>query len=156
MRALIVLLVLLLAGCGGIPSERPRPAAVAWRPEVGAALLLSGWDRRRADAWAAGSAPRLRGLYVRGSRTAAADLRMLRAWRSRGLTVSGLVTQLLSIEVLSASADRLLLRVTDRVVRATATGAGLSRTLPRDQPSAYVVEMVRRRGDWVVREARAV
>lgn len=153
MRVLLVLLLLLLAG-GCAPPGRSRHAAVTWRSEVGAAAVLSAWDHRRSQAWAAGSAPELRALYDRGSRTAASDLRMLRVWRSRGLTVSGLTTQLLSVEVLSGSADRLRLRVIDRVVRATATGPDLRRALPQDQPSAYVVVMVRRRGDWLIEEVR--
>lgn len=158
MRALaaVVLLplLLLLTGCGA-PSRHgsdhlPR---LVLRPEVGAAQVLAGWDRRRAAAWAAGSVRELRALYVPGSRTATADVRMLRAWRARGLAVSGLATQLLAVEILHRSAGRLRLRVTDRVVRAVATGPGVSRALPRDLPTTYVVVLVRRGGDWLVDEA---
>jgi hypothetical protein len=151
---LTVLVLAVGAGCGGGPPARTGPPVVALRPEVHAAAVLSEWDQRRAEAWAAGSPARLRGLYAPGSSTARADLRMLRAWRSRGLAVAGLTTQLLAVEVLSGSADRLRLRVTDRVVRATATGRGVRLPLPRDQPSAYLVVMVRRHGDWLVAETR--
>jgi hypothetical protein len=153
--AALAISVIPLAGCGAAPPGRPDPpAAVGRRPAVGAAALLAEWDRRRAEAWAAGSAARLRALYLPGSRSGAVDVRMLRAWRARGLAVTGLATQLLAVEVLSGSAERLRLRVTDRVVRATATGPGIRAALPRDQPSTYVVVMVRRDGGWLMAEAR--
>lgn len=142
---------LLLVGCTDRRPLRPRPA-------VAAAGILRAWDARRAEAWAAGSIADLRALYAPGSATGAADVRMLRAWRARGLAVEDLATQLLSVEVLTRTSDRLRLRVTDRVVRAEAvstSGPGERAPLPRDRPSAYVIVMERYAGEWLVREATA-
>ena len=80
---------------------------------------------------------------------------MLRAWRARGLVVADLTTQLLAVEVVARSSDRLRLRVTDRIVRAQAADAiepGSQLSLPRDQPSTYVIAMVRTRDGWLVDE----
>lgn len=142
---------LLLAGCAD-----HRGAAL--RPGVTAAGILRGWDARRADAWAADSVTDLRALYAPGSATGAADVRMLRAWRSRGLVVEHLATQLLSVEVLTRAPGMLRLRVTDRVVRAEAVGPPLTGErvdLPRDRPSTYVIVLERYDDAWLVREATA-
>lgn len=142
---------LIVAGCA---DHRPSPP----RPEVAAAAILRGWDARRADAWARGSVAELRALYAPGSATGAADVRMLRAWRSRGLVVAHLGTQLLSVEVLAHSPGLLRLQVSDRVVHAEAVGPPLPGgrvALPHDRPSSYVIVLARYDGAWLVREATA-
>lgn len=146
-----LLCLLLLGGCGD-HSSPPRA-------EVAAARILDAWDVRRAAAWAQGSPTDLRALYVAGSATGAADVRMLRAWRARGLVVVGLTTQLLAVKVLASSRDRLRLRVTDRVVRAEATAAVrpvVRVALPHDRPSTYLIAMVRTGDVWLVQETTAL
>ncbi|MEX0427011.1 hypothetical protein AB3X52_05210 [Nocardioides sp. DS6] len=154
---LTILMTLLPAGCGGRASP-PTPAPAPLRAEVGAASVLRAWDARRSRAWASGSVADLRALYTPGSRTAEADVRMLAAWRARGLRVRGLATQLLSVEVLERTSRRLRLRVTDRVVAAEAVRAsrpGVGEMLPRDQRSTYVVDLAWYDGDWLVQETTA-
>ena len=142
------LCALLLAGCGDPPG----------RTEASAAAILREWDHRRAEAWATGSVADLGALYVPGSTTGAADVRMLRAWRARGMVVEDLTTQLLRVKVLARSAHRLRMSVTDRVVWAAAAGtrgATLRIALPRDQPSTYVIDLASYDGVWLVRETTA-
>src|SRR5690349_11286330 len=69
-------------------SEVGRPAEPASVPGAPSgqrpAAVLAEWDAARAAAWAAGDAEALAGLYVDGSRTGAADTRLLRHYRARG------------------------------------------------------------------------
>ena len=79
---------------GGAP---PRPT----RSELVDALeVLHEWDVRRARAWARADLDALRALYVRGSGAGRADVRLLRAYRARGLVVRRLVTQVFAVRVL--------------------------------------------------------
>ena len=117
--------------------------------------MLADWDARRARAWAAGDVAALRGLYVQGSRSGRADARMLASYVDRGLTVEGLRTQVLALEVLEASADRLEVRVTDRVAgAATAVDGDTAIPLPDDRPSTRRVVLRRVAGEWLVDEVR--
>lgn len=118
------------------PSTAP-PAARAVRP----ADVLRAWDARRGRAWAAGDAEALRVLYAPGSATAASDLRMLRAWRARGLRVTGLRPEVLQVRVLHRAAARLVLQVTDRWPRAVAVGRGTRRLLPAAPVATRRVEL---------------
>jgi len=146
----LILLCSFVGGCAAPRREVPAPRAA-----VAAAAVLRVWDARRAEAWASGSVSDLRALYVPGSATGAADVRMLRAWRARGLVVADLRTQLLAVEVLEHAPGRLRLRVTDRVVAAEATGPGLRLPLPRDGASTYVIVLQRYDEVWRVRETTA-
>jgi hypothetical protein len=141
------------------PEPRPEPptrarevAAPAVPP--GPAAILSAWDERRAAAWAEGDLGALRGLYVAGSRAGAADVRLLGHYVERGLTVEGLTTQVLSLEVVRRSPARLVLVVTDRVVGGRAVGRTSSAALPGDHASTRRVVLVRERERWLVAEAR--
>ena len=115
---------------------------------------LAAWDARRADAWAAGDVSALRELYVVGSRTGQADVRMLAAYVDRGLRVEGLTTQVLAWEVLEESADELTVRVTDRVVGGVVAGEGTSAPLPRDRATTRTVALRRTDDGWRVWEVR--
>ena len=108
----------------------------------------------RSAAWAAGDVAELASLYADGSRTGAADVRLLRHYRERGLRVEGLTTQVLALRVVRRTPDRLVLRVVDRVVGATAVGGPVPVALPTDRASTRTVVLVGGAGRWVVAEAR--
>ena len=139
-------------------SSRPahvRPAApAAAQTRSGPAGVLAAWDQRRAEAWAAGDADALADLYATGSTTGAADVRLLRHYRERGLTVAELTTQVLALEVAARSPTRLVLVVTDRVVGGVAVGRGTTPiALPADRASVRRVVLVREGRRWLVAEA---
>jgi hypothetical protein len=135
--------------------RRPEAAAPAsGRPAHDPAAVLAAWDERRAAAWARGDAAALSELYARGSRSGAADVRLLRAYTRRGLRVEGLTTQVLALRVVERSSRRLVLVVTDRVVSGSAVGGAAPVALPADRASTRRVVLVGQRGRWVVAEAR--
>ena len=123
--------------------EAPGLARTAGREEAEALRLLRDWDRGRSAAYARGSAPQLRALYVPGAAVGAADLRVLHGWTRRGLRVSGMRTQVLALSVLGASPERVSLRVTDRLTGAVARGRGGRVLLPRDRASTRELTLVR-------------
>ena len=142
------------------------PAPVAARPEAGATRsverralrLLHAWDDRRAEAYRSGSARTLRSLYAAGSSAGDADVRLLRSYRTRGLTVAGMRTQVLALDVLAGGRGRLELRVDDRIVGAVAVRGAERLRLPRDRTSTRVLTFARSAdGRWRlsgVRDAR--
>ena len=132
----------------------PEPTADRTPDQRGAAAVLAAWDARRSAAWAAGDVAELASLYADGSRTGAADVRLLRHYRERGLRVEGLTTQVLALRVVRRTPDRLVLRVVDRVVGATAVGGPVPVALPTDRASTRTVVLVGGAGRWVVAEAR--
>ena len=133
-------------------SDARPPLAV--RAEVEAAEALAAWDADRAAAWASGDVRRLRSLYTPGSVAGEHDVVMLRRWLDRGLVVTGLRTQVLSLRELHRSTDRWVLGVTDRVVDGVARGATTAERLPADAPTARTVTL-RLVGDrWLVASVR--
>lgn len=132
----------------------PTSTARARGRVVRAAAVLRAWDRRRAEAWAAGDPVALRELYVDGA--GVGDVRLLRRWTARGYRVAGLTTQLLAVEVLDRTPGRWRLEVTDRVAGGTAVGAGGRLPLPRDSADSRVVVLVRADGAWRVAQVRRV
>lgn len=106
--------------------------------------VLRRWDVRRARAWAHSDPTALRRLYAPGSRAGSADVAMLRRWQRRGVRVAGLRLQVLALHVVRRSSRRLVLRVSDREVGATARVPTGSVVLPRDEPSQHLI--VLRRG----------
>lgn len=125
------------------PGRRADPVAV-----------LGAWDARRAEAWRSGSPDQLDPLYVAGSHTGRRDRAMLAAYAARGLHVPDLHLELLRVRVRDRSPGRLVLRVTDRLLPATAVGDGLRLPLPQDRPSTRVVCLRRVAGEWRVVEVR--
>ncbi len=117
--------------------------------------VLADWDRRRAEAWAEGDVGALRGLYVAGSATGRLDAAMLSAYTDRGLAVDGLDTQVLALEVIEESADRLRVRVTDRVVGGVVTGKDSRQSLPRDRPTSRTLTLRRVQGEWLMVRVRS-
>ena len=153
----VVTLVVVLARPGDrdAPATSARPAAAPAAPVApGAARVLAGWDERRAAAWAAGDVGELERLYAAGSRTGAADVRQLRHYLARGLTVEGLTTQVLALDVAQRSPGRLVLVVTDRLVGGRAVGGASPVALPADRASTRRIVLVRAGEDWLVAEAR--
>ncbi len=149
----LAVVVGLLWHAGPVSSSRGagsvRPAAAVRTPER---VVLDRWDLARAAAWSRGSVLALRSLYVPGSSVGRADVALLRRYRHRGLRVAGLRTQVLAWSVVSSRSDRLVLRVTDRLVGGVAVRAagGTRARLPVDRPSERVVTFVRRDGRWLV------
>jgi hypothetical protein len=141
--ALAVALLVLLGPAGRDAGTRAPAARRAGRAEAEALRLLRDWDRGRSAAYARGSAPQLRALYVPGAAVGAADLRVLHGWTRRGLRVSGMRTQVLALSVLGASPERVSLRVTDRLTGAVARGRGGRVLLPRDRASTRELTLVR-------------
>lgn len=125
-----VVLILCLTGCGQAESREKRPA----RGETTAAALmvLRQWDDARARAWARVDIAALRSLYLPDSAALERDLSMLVRWRERGLRVERMQTQVLALQVVAESTDRLELVVTDRLARAVAAGRGQRAVLPAD------------------------
>jgi hypothetical protein len=114
---------------------------------------LHAWDDRRAVAWATGDPHRLQALYAPGSPAGRADVAMLQAWHRRGLRVEGMQMQVLDVEVRRASATRLDLVVTDRLVGAVGVGPGVRLPLPRDGATTRRVVLVRDEGVWRVAQS---
>lgn len=133
-------------GTTRVPTLAPRHAL----------RVLHGWDARRAEAWSRGSASDLASLYLRGSDARQADRALLRRYADRGLRVVDLHRQTLAVRVLNASAVRLTVRVTDRVVDAVALGPGGRVPLPHDRPSTVDITFRRLERGWVVASVRPV
>ncbi|HEX6148543.1 hypothetical protein [Nocardioides sp.] len=168
--AVRLLTVLLLAGLGcvvaagiaapGRPGPAPLavppgPAPMAAAPDGTTPLdVLRDWDAARAAAWRRGNAARLRDLYVEGSTAGRADQALLAAYRSRGFRVVGMTMQRSDVRVLTASGDRMVVRVTDRLVGATAVARDRRVALPRDAWSTRVVVMVSAGERWRVADVR--
>ena len=121
------------------PVEMPPPVA-----------LLRAWDARRAAAWARGDPRLLRPLYTPGSVAGRHDRAMLRAWRARGLVVTGLQTQLIEVRTLRHTSSTWSLWVIDRLVGGVAVGAGTWNLLPVDHTTTHIVELRRSGGRWRV------
>lgn len=149
-----------LPGTAALVALRPDPSVPVPRPVSsvpdGPRSVLAGWDARRAEAWAAGDVGALADLYVAGSRSGRADVRMLTSYVDRGLTVHGLRTQVLALEVLEASSRAVEVRVTDRVsgARAVVGGTATVIPLPDDRPSTRSVVLRLVEGEWLVDEVR--
>ena len=147
-----LLTTLLGVGTGAFALRGPDPAPPA-ASRVEPIAVLRAWDQRRAAAWASGDPQAVSALYVAGSAAGRADRTFLAAYAARGLRVEGLAMQVLAVDVLDATTDRLVLQVTDRVARGVAVGRGRRIPLPRDEPSTWKVVMVRDEATWLVARA---
>ncbi len=124
-------------------SVTPGPRSASTRVDVPALRVLRAWDARRSGAYAAGSARRLRDLYVAGSGSAAADLRVLGRYTARGWRVRGMRMQVIAIRVLEQRPRRLRVEVTDRLEGAVAVRRGRHVALPRDRASTRRLTLLR-------------
>ena len=154
----LLLLVFLLFACTVLGvgvvalSEReatlpPDPVPASGPVADGPIGVLREWDRRRAQAWAAGDVRALRSLYTRRSTAGERDAARLSRWLDRGLRVRRLETQVLRTQVITRHRARLVLSVTDRVARAVVTGGV---RLPDDAPSTWWITLRRFAGEWLV------
>jgi hypothetical protein len=135
----------------GTRTRRPRagPQAPDWR------VVLAGLDRRRARAYAAADLHRLAGVYVAGSAALRRDRALLRRYTRRGLRVLGLRMSFAGISAERVAADRVALRVRDRVADGVVVGARTRRRLPTDDPDSRVVTLQRVPGDgWRIAAVR--
>lgn len=155
---LVGLTLLAVLGTAALVALRPDSTGAAPRAVTpaldGPRSVLADWDARRARAWASGDVDGLRDLYVAGSRSGRADARMLASYVARGLTVRGLRTQVLALDVLDASAESVEVRVTDRVSGAEAVDGETVIPLPDDRPSTRRVVLRLVEGEWLVAEVR--
>jgi hypothetical protein len=146
---------LLAALCAPAVQSGAAPVAEAGSgtSELVAALeVLHEWDVRRARAWARGDLDALGALYVRGSGAGRADIRMLRAYRTRGLVVRRLVTQVFSVRVLHSDGTALRVRVFDRVAGGEVLDHGDVQPLRSSPPVTRTITFRRDAGDWRVAE----
>jgi hypothetical protein len=120
--------------------------------------VLRAWDDERARAYAEGDVDALRRLYAPGATAGRRDVRLLRRYLSRGLTVTGMQTQRLSLRVRDADPGdhELVLVVTDRVIGAVAVGVAHQVPLPQGAARTRVMRLADRSGRWLVSEVHAV
>lgn len=163
--AVAALLVVALTGgaarrgeASGGPAAAPAPR-VPRDVTVSAALaslaVLRDWDRRRAAAWRAGDVARLGALYAPGSAAGERDVAMLRRWVGRGLRVRGMAMQVLAVELLARTDDRIVLEVTDRLAGPVAVGRGRRWSLPQDGVSVRRLEFRRTARRWLLVSVQA-
>jgi hypothetical protein len=145
-------------GAGRADRTTPVASAPAGRGADATPLgVLHDWDSHRARAYATVRPQRLRELYVPGSAAGRADVALLRRYQRRGLRVTGMCTQVLSVAVLEHRSDLWRLRVADRLVGAVAVGHGGRTVLPRDRPSEHEITLMRAgESGWRVAEVREV
>jgi len=139
------------------PKPEARPAATspvaATRIDLANALeVLHGWDTDRARAWAQADLMALRALYVRGSGAGRADVRLLRAYRARGLVVRRLETQVFAVRVLRTTDASLRLRVFDRVAGGVVLDNGQVTPLRSSRPVTRTITFRLDSGSWRVSE----
>ena len=126
-------------------------SAVATRTELVAGIeVLHDWDARRARAWAQADPDALRALYVRGSGAGEADVRLLQAYRARGLVVRRLVTQVFAVQVVPSNDSSVRLRVFDRVAGGEVLEHGDVGPLRSSRPATRTITFRRDSGTWRV------
>ena len=153
------------AGAGGA-GERPGgtavrvadpDAAVDGRGHEHWARVLHELDRRRAHAFAAGDAAALTAVYRARLGGARPRPRGAGGLAGRGLDVHGAGLRLLDVRALRVRAGTVVLRVVDRLRRATArTDAGAVVPLPRDRPTVHRLVLRRGPGGWRIAAVAAL
>lgn len=145
------------AGPGQVAAPVPRSTA----PPVAEPVVrrweqvLGQLDAVRSRAFASSDPTDLRSVYVAGSRALARDRAALGAYDRRGLTLHAADLALLDVRVQRRRADRVRLRVVDRLRSTTAVTAGGRRLrLPVDRPTARLVTLARTDAGWRVAAVR--
>lgn len=134
-----------------MPTERATVVttdAAAPPDSTDARVVLGSWDDRRSRAWQRGDVRALRALYTSRSTAGVRDVRMLRGYLRRGLTVRGLATQRLSVTEIARDPHRLRLVVVDRLAGGWVMPD--ARPLPRGEARVSRVVLRRVRGEWRV------
>jgi hypothetical protein len=144
-----------LAALVTVGSLLSAPQPVESRDLLAASTVLHAWDARRESAWAASDTGALGSLYVRGSSTGAADVRLLRAYGARGLVVRRIVTQVFAVRVLHRGSTRMSLRVVDRVAGGLVRDGRQTRPLGTTRPVVRVIVLRRVAREWKVAEVSA-
>jgi hypothetical protein len=135
--------------------QRPSPTRLASTGPDWVAIL-GQLDRRRERAYALRDPHRLRSVYVAGSPVLRHDLAMLRAYRERGVWLTGVRLRVLDARGVGRDGPYVRLRVIDRLDRPTAhTGHGSIR-MPRDQPTARVIVLRDLADGWRIAAVRAI
>lgn len=118
---------------------------------------LDELDARRNAAFVHGEASDLRGVYAAGTSILAADRRVLRSYRERGLEVDRVSIRLLSVTVLSERPRRTRLRIVDQLqpVRVRAPGEEW-RALPRDGPTERTIVLTMTPRGWRIAGATRI
>lgn len=147
----LTVVVTLTRDGSGLRRDQPTPRMPV---TPGPAAILADWDEQRSTAWAEGDVGALRRLYAAGSAAGDADVRLLRRYLDRGLRVTGLRTQVLSLVVLDRDDTELSLEVTDRIVGGEAVGNELRVPLPADRASTRRIDLVKVGEEWLVDEVR--
>jgi len=129
----------------------PKTSVAATRTGLVDALeVLHDWDTRRARAWAESDPDALRALYAPGSAAGRADVRLMRAYRARGLVVRRLVTQVFAVRLLRSDGSSLRLRVFDRVAGGEVLEHGDVAPLRSSRPVTRSISFRREAGIWRV------
>lgn len=154
MRSVVASVLLVVLSClpaSAAPSAGRHPGVEPGRPALVEALgVLRSWDEQRERAWAAADERALVALYAPGSLAGRADRAMLRDYRARGLVVRRMHTQVLALEVLTRTPDRMRLRVLDRVAGGAVRRNGRLLSLAPTKPTAHTLELRRYDDRWVV------
>ncbi|MDQ3415825.1 MAG: hypothetical protein M3474_01720 [Actinomycetota bacterium] len=118
--------------------------------------IIAGLLASRERAYASGQVSGLRSVHQPGSPMLAADRAVLRSWVRRDLTVSW-VSRLARVRLVTRQPGSARLRTVSSLQRAVATGRdGSRRRLPRDQPTAHRVLLVRTADGWRIGAVRAL
>lgn len=134
----------------------PRAELASPRAELVEPLrVLREWDALRASAWARADEHALRALYVSGSGAGLADVRLLRAYQSRGVVVRRLVTQVFAVRILRSDQHLVRLLVFDRVAGGGLLVNGDPVALASSRPTVRTVELRRSSGRWRVWQTTA-
>ena len=118
--------------------------------------ILDRLDRRRERAYAADDPARLRAVYVPRSPVLRHDLAMLRAYRGRGVSLTGVRLRALDVRLVDRAGPYVRLRVVDRLRRVTAHTSTGSVRLPRDRATARVVVLRAGADGWRIAAVRPV
>jgi hypothetical protein len=140
---------------GAVDSEGQRPSTrlVSTGPKWIA--ILGQLDRRRELAYALGDPGRLRSVYVADSAVLRHDVAMLRAYRERGVSLTGVRLRVLDADLMGRDGPYVRLRVVDRLQRPTAHTRHGSIRLPRDAPTDRVVVLRDLADGWRIAAVRA-
>jgi hypothetical protein len=142
----------------GAADRGSRPPAPTRLASTGSdwVTVLDRLDRRRERAYALGDPHRLRSVYVAGSPVLRHDLELLRAYRERGVRLTGVRLRVLDAREMGRDGPYVRLRVIDRLDRPTAHTEHGSVRMPRDQATARVIVLRDVAEGWRIAAVRAV
>lgn len=119
-----------------------------------ALTVISGWDRRRALAWAAGKPRAVVALYGERSPAGRADAAALTRWRGRGWRIEGMERQISELKVRTCRPEAIEVAISDRLAGAVAVRQGEQVPLPRGQLRRHVLTWQHTDRGWRLAAAR--